>query len=231
MEESEYYKISKENDLPLRCPILNYCSRRAWTIYLFSEYSKYDPSLNMVQALQKAGEIPKDFEENQILVQGESPSIIRGSEHYYFSDVCPEVNLFDSSNAMISGKACTKGDYDKYYKGEKNRVLKSQHFSECAEFNKYLFDNDKIGKRRKKPNRRKAIPYKTKALLQKEINSECPFCENKDVDHFQVHHIDENPENNKKENLIMLCPNCHSKITKGDISEEIVMNRKKELKK
>ena len=28
MEESEYYKISKENDLPLRCPILNYCSRR-----------------------------------------------------------------------------------------------------------------------------------------------------------------------------------------------------------
>lgn len=231
MKETEYYKISKENDLPLRCPILNYCSRRAWTIYLFSEYSKYEPSLNMVQALQKAGEIPKDFEKNQIVVQGESPSIIRGTEHYYFSDVCPEVNLFDGSNAMISGKACTKGDYDKYYKGEKYRVLKSQHFSECAEFNKYLFDNDKIGKHRKKNNRRKAIPYKTKALLQKEINSKCPFCDNKDVDHFQVHHIDENSENNKFENLIMLCPNCHSKITKGDINKITVTNRKKELNK
>ena len=76
MEESEYYKISKENDLPLRCPILNYCSRRAWTIYLFSEYSKYDPSLNMVQALQKAGEIPNDFEENQFF-DSKSPFFIR----------------------------------------------------------------------------------------------------------------------------------------------------------
>ena len=134
-------------------------------------------------------------------------------------------------NAMMSGKACSKGDYDIYFKGEKNRVLKSQHFSECAEFNKYMFDNDKIGKRRKNLNRRKSIPYKTKALLQKEINSKCPFCLNQDVDHFQVHHIDENPENNKYDNLIMICPNCHSKITKGDIFEETVMNRKKELNK
>lgn len=231
MKESEYYQISKENDLPLRCPILNYCSRRAWTIYLFSEYYKHDSNSNMVQTLQKAGEIPKDFEENQILVQGESPSIIKGNDHYYFSDVCPEVNLFDGMNAMMSGKACSKGDYDIYFKGEKNRVLKSQHFSECAEFNKYMFDNDKIGKRRKNLNRRKSIPYKTKALLQKEINSKCPFCLNQDVDHFQVHHIDENPENNKYDNLIMICPNCHSKITKGDIFEETVMNRKKELNK
>ena len=51
MKESEYYQISKENDLPLRCPILNYCSRRAWTIYLFSEYYKHDSNSNMVQTL------------------------------------------------------------------------------------------------------------------------------------------------------------------------------------
>ncbi len=187
--------------------------------------------MNMVQALKKAGEIPSDFEENEIPVQGELPSIIRGTEHYFFSDVCPEVNLFDGINAMISEKACSKGDYDKYYSHQKKRVLKSKHFSECAEFNKFLFDNDKIGNRRKKTKKRKAIPYKTKALLQKEINSNCPFCENKDVGHFQVHHIDENPENNSHDNLIMLCPNCHSKITKGDLSKDLVVNRKKELKK
>jgi hypothetical protein len=77
--------------------------------------------------------------------------------------------------------------------------------------------------------RRPAIPYKTKTLLQKEVNSKCPFCPNDDVDHFQIHHIDENPENNKFENLIMVCPNCHSKITKGDITSNAVIILKREL--
>ncbi len=230
MKDIEYYKRSKENDLPLRCPIINYCSRRAWTIYFFSEYSKYDPGLNMIQALQNAGEIPADYEEKQVIVQGESPTIVRGTGHYYFSNVCPEVNLFDHSNAMIPGRACTEGSYDKYYKGEKTRILKSQHFSNCAEFNKYLFDNDKLRKPRKKVSKRKTVPYKTKALLQKEIHSQCPFCSNEDVEHFQVHHIDENPMNNDFNNLMMLCPNCHSKITKGDIKMNTVLKRKNQLK-
>lgn len=32
---------------------------------------------------------------------------------------------------------------------------------------------------------------------------------------LQVHHIDGNRENNDKKNLIILCPNCHAKITFG----------------
>ncbi len=64
------------------------------------------------------------------------------------------------------------------------------------------------------------IPQETKvrAQLQQEINSICPFCGNNDVGHFQIHHIDENPKNNLYSNLILICANCHSKITKGDIS-------------
>lgn len=69
---------------------------------------------------------------------------------------------------------------------------------------------------------RKSIPQKTKSLLQQEINSQCPICDDQNVDHFEIHHIDENPENNSPDNLLMLCPICHSKITKGDISEEEV---------
>jgi hypothetical protein len=69
---------------------------------------------------------------------------------------------------------------------------------------------------------RKSIPQKTKSLLQQEINSICPICDDSTVDHFEIHHIDENPENNSQENLLMLCPICHSKITKGDISPEEV---------
>jgi hypothetical protein len=64
--------------------------------------------------------------------------------------------------------------------------------------------------------------------LQKEIHSVCPFCANEDVDHFQTHHIDENPENGEFENLLMVCPTCHSKITKGDIpqSEVTLINKR-----
>ena len=78
---------------------------------------------------------------------------------------------------------------------------------------------------------RKSIPQKSKvrAELQKEINSVCPFCDNTDVGHFQIHHIDENPSNNNKENLLLLCLICHSKITKGDLSLNDVINVKKGL--
>ncbi len=67
---------------------------------------------------------------------------------------------------------------------------------------------------------------KVRSLLQKEVNSSCPFCNNQDVGHFQIHHIDENPSNNEMSNLILLCPTCHSKITKGDISKQEVIEIK-----
>ncbi len=76
------------------------------------------------------------------------------------------------------------------------------------------------------PKKRKSIPAKTKAKLQKEIKSECPFCGNEDVEHFQIHHIDENPSNDVFDNLLLICPTCHSKITKGDINSEVVLQKK-----
>ena len=80
-----------------------------------------------------------------------------------------------------------------------------------------------------KKSNRKHIPNKTRRLLQKEINSCCPFCGNEDVDHFQIHHIDESPDNNDFKNLIMLCPTCHSKITKEDIPKNTVIAIKEKL--
>lgn len=71
--------------------------------------------------------------------------------------------------------------------------------------------------------KRASISPKTKKYLQKEINSECPICANQEVGHFEIHHIDENPSNNKFENLLMLCPICHSKITKKEITKDEVI--------
>ena len=78
---------------------------------------------------------------------------------------------------------------------------------------------------------RKKIPQESKirAELQKEISSCCPFCNSEEVGHFQIHHIDENPENNKFGNLLLLCSMCHSKITKGDILKTVVFQKKIEL--
>ncbi|MBL1233206.1 MAG: HNH endonuclease [Flavobacteriales bacterium] len=67
---------------------------------------------------------------------------------------------------------------------------------------------------------------KVRSILQQEINSTCPFCSNDEVGHFHIHHIDENPENNELSNLFLLCPTCHSKITKDDISRKEVEQTK-----
>lgn len=77
---------------------------------------------------------------------------------------------------------------------------------------------DKINKNRLKIKQ----STKIRSILQQEINSICPFCNSREVGHFQIHHIDENPENNEISNLLLLCPTCHSKITKGDIPREKV---------
>ncbi|WP_422350903.1 HNH endonuclease signature motif containing protein [Flagellimonas sp.] len=80
--------------------------------------------------------------------------------------------------------------------------------------------------------RKTTIPQKNKvrSQLQKEIASVCPFCDSGDVGHFEIHHIDENPSNHVCENLLLLCPTCHSKITKGDIPQQQVIDKKINLK-
>jgi hypothetical protein len=54
-----------------------------------------------------------------------------------------------------------------------------------------------------------------KRIVFREQNGKCFVCGctsiwNKKILIFQLHHIDGNSENNKRANVIMLCPNCHS---------------------
>ncbi len=77
---------------------------------------------------------------------------------------------------------------------------------------------------------RRAVPLKFRALLQQEINSKCPFCDSTEVDHFHVHHINEDPSDNDFGNLLMTCTTCHSKITKGDILQPEVFRKKMSLR-
>ena len=78
-------------------------------------------------------------------------------------------------------------------------------------------------KPRKKPSQR------MRALLQKEIDSCCPFCGSHEVDTFEVHHMNDNPADDRLDNEIMVCPTCHSKITAGTIPRNDVYRKKYEL--
>jgi len=53
---------------------------------------------------------------------------------------------------------------------------------------------------------RKAISKKIKDSILREFNHRCAIC---GCERPQIHHIDENAENNQPENLLPLCPNCH----------------------
>ncbi len=82
---------------------------------------------------------------------------------------------------------------------------------------------------RKRPKQRKSVSSLASKKLYQETDNRCPFCGVADVAVLEIHHIDEDPSNNKVENLIVVCGNCHSKITRGEISPADVHAKKMEL--
>lgn len=82
---------------------------------------------------------------------------------------------------------------------------------------------------RNRPKQRKTVSALTSKKLYQEADNRCPFCGVADVAVLEIHHIDEDSSNNKIENLIVVCGNCHSKITRGEISPADVHAKKMEL--
>ena len=56
----------------------------------------------------------------------------------------------------------------------------------------------------------------------------CGYHEDDDISLLEVHHIDEDRENNVLENLIILCPICHKKLTS---QKYVLIDRKEIIKK
>ncbi len=77
------------------------------------------------------------------------------------------------------------------------------------------------------------IPKQTEKAVYQESNSSCSFCGKDTISTLEIHHIitRENGGSNAKDNLILVCANCHSKITNGEISFDAVVTIKKELQK
>jgi hypothetical protein len=79
-----------------------------------------------------------------ITCAGESPYKIGGENNFVMGGMCPEVNLFEGTQALsgFSGLPVLKGEYDKYFSGAKHRVSETGHYSQCAEFALHQSNSD-----------------------------------------------------------------------------------------
>jgi hypothetical protein len=77
----------------------------------------------------------------------------------------------------------------------------------------------------------KSIPSKVQKFIFQQSHSRCPFCGESDVNVLEIHHIIERAlgGSNQPENLILVCSNCHSKITNGGIRQSEVIAMKSQL--
>ena len=71
--------------------------------------------------------------------------------------------------------------------------------------------------------RRKPIPISIQKKVLLRSRGKCEICGFDFAKHDvkpHIHHKDGNPKNNKVSNLIVVCPNCHSKLHKWKIVKE-----------
>ena len=78
----------------------------------------------------------------------------------------------------------------------------------------------------------KSIPERIRKKIYQESGMACPICGEENVATFEIHHIKPISEGGKDEegNLILLCSNCHSKVTHGEIKTPEILKLKKSLR-
>jgi len=212
MNEKEYFKISERKKLPSRCPILDYCVRRAYTLYFLGGY-KGGENQSVVKILQEYDMLKSDFDKNEIALSGEVPGYMNGKDYKSYDNFCPEVNLFEMSAFHYSkGTASSSGEWDEFRK--KQFVNKKyRHYSECAEFSRNQYEKGAL-KPKKVRNRRVPISQKLRFEIFQKNNFTCQYCgRNKDEDKIklEIDHIIPIAEGGKDEynNLITSCKDCN----------------------
>lgn len=126
----------------------------------------------------------------------------------------------DKKFTHISSR-CNKAKYCSrlcYHRSQKGKG--SQEFT-CATCNKkfmgspskrYRFCTTKCrGEFQRKPETYTHFTNLRKALKRRGLVEKCEMCGYDEIKEILgIHHIDENRKNNKRENLMIVCPNCHS---------------------
>ena len=209
MDKKEYFKISKTDSLPKRCPILDKCERRIQTICLIS-YNDTSYS-NAISIMEKEGDISDNYLSEKIKVRGEWPKY---TDARHYNEMCPEVTLFDSYHQnQFGGTAVSSVTtyFDADDKKEKYDI-DYKHYSECPEFSSWFLDTHKVTKR-KSSRITASISKAMRFEIFQRDDFTCKYCGKRTPDgvKLEVDHIVPVSKGGKDifENLVTACSICN----------------------
>jgi HNH endonuclease len=211
MNEKEYFKISERKKISARCPILDYCVRRAYTLYFLGGY-KNGNNKSIVKILQENNILRENFNDFEIPLSGEIPEFMNGNDYVVYENFCPEVNLFDNIGFKHSREtASTSGEWDKFRKVQfKNK--KYRHYSECSEYCSYK-ESTKNSIKKTTRKRRTPISRQLRFEIFQRDNFTCQYCGKQKVEkaELEIDHIIPIAEGGKDEysNLTTSCKDCN----------------------
>lgn len=138
-------------------------------------------------------------------------NVRRASRAHHVCPICQQEDK-NKNKLQVVCDYCGKA----YYLSKSKYDVSNYHFCcrECKDAAQRLISGDKFNDLR--PDHYGDGPsiysYRSSAFMV--YPHKCAICGwDEDLDVLQVHHIDENRQNNSIENLIILCPNCHQKLT------------------
>lgn len=167
MNKAEYQERSRKLRVSQRCPLIGYCQRWAWMIYFYSYLDLPIPPDGIADVLQKAGDLPDDYDTNKVMLAVEPPETSRGKVFHWARNCCPEVPLFDSFHTPghIPQEAVASFSW---LKGSGLEFVEHKHFSECLEFIQNV-------DAKPKPKRKPLSPKIRFQILERD-NFTCTYC-------------------------------------------------------
>ena len=224
MNKKEYAKRSQKEKLPIRCPIIDKCERYACTIYDLGQKGLIEKGLTMDEKLRGNQLVSDNSENEKISLKGEHFEFSHSRSMFSFDYACPEVSLFANSSifGFIPEKAIVAGSWDSFW--EKDRfgedkqfyIYKTGHYSECAEFSQYHYEN-KIAKTGNKSKKKRRAPISTKLRFEifQRDNFTCHYCNRNKADDgvkLEIDHIIPVERGGKDEfgNLVTSCRDCNN---------------------
>ena len=156
-------------------------------------------------------------QKHQYVFQTKWENVRRDSRPHHICPLCQKEdieNRYDSNRAEVECAYCHK----KFIKNNSSLKNSKSGLFFCCRQHKDLAQKiqsgDSFKKIRPEHYKNGKTVYRINAF--REYPHKCSVCNwDEDEDVLEVHHIDKNRQNNNLENLIILCPICHKKLTIG----------------
>jgi hypothetical protein len=221
MEEIEYFKKSKREKLPLRCPLIGKCERYAQTIFYLTQLYRFGNGNDYEESLRKEELISENYITEKVKTIGEPFRFHKTENTCSFSNGCPEVPLFNNEEifSFIPQKPISSGFWDNFWnldqfgKDKKFQIQKVKHYSECPEFSQHSYDKKTVTSPKSK-NRRVPISKKLRFEIFQRDSFTCQYCKrskNEDNVKLQLDHkipVSEGGTDHIN-NLITSCEDCN----------------------